>query len=186
MRRMMIGPFAVLALFVFMQIKTIPPHLAHYDHDGPALLADPSITPGEINPMVVQANIHQTICVSGWTRTVRPPVSYTEPLKLKQMKQYGDVIPDPTGKCMLHSANPRCYEEDHKIPLEVGGAPRDPANLSPEPYKPVPGAHQKDRVENYLHRQVCGGKMALAKAQNEIRGDWYKIYLQMKSHGSTQ
>ena len=36
-------------------------------------LPDPVDTPGAINPKVTQDNIHQTICVQGWTKTVRPP-----------------------------------------------------------------------------------------------------------------
>jgi len=41
---------------------------------GPSYLyPDPETTPGVINPEVTQANIQQTICVKGWTRTLRPP-----------------------------------------------------------------------------------------------------------------
>ncbi|MGW4994883.1 hypothetical protein ACWEQ3_46110 [Streptomyces mirabilis] len=38
-------------------------------------LPDSSCTPGSYNPNVTQSNIHSTICVSGWTATVRPPTS---------------------------------------------------------------------------------------------------------------
>ena len=41
---------------------------------------------GALNPAVTQATIRTTICVSGWTATIRPPVSYTAPLKLAQMR----------------------------------------------------------------------------------------------------
>ena len=50
-------------------------------------------TPGVLNPDVTQANIGSTICVRGWTRTVRPPVDYTNALKLKQMRAYGEPGP---------------------------------------------------------------------------------------------
>jgi hypothetical protein len=33
---------------------------------------DPHRTPGAINPAVTQDTIASTICVKGWTRTVRP------------------------------------------------------------------------------------------------------------------
>jgi hypothetical protein len=46
-------------------------------------------TPGVINPAVTQATIRATICTRGWTRTVRPPVSYTNALKVRQLAQYG-------------------------------------------------------------------------------------------------
>ena len=39
--------------------------------------ADAVRTPGVLNPDVTQANIDSTICVHGWTRTIRPPTSYT-------------------------------------------------------------------------------------------------------------
>ena len=44
-------------------------------------LPDPSQTPGMINAAVTPATIGTTICVRGWTRTVRPPVEFTEQLK---------------------------------------------------------------------------------------------------------
>lgn len=52
-------------------------------------LPDPACTAGSIDQRVTQDNIRSTICVSGYTRTVRPPTSYTNPLKLRQMGQYG-------------------------------------------------------------------------------------------------
>lgn len=133
---------------------------------GPAdAYPDPSITPGATNPAVTQATIQSTICVSGWTATVRPPVSFTEPLKIQQIAEY-------------HFADTSVsdYEEDHFISLEIGGAPSDPRNLWPEHYATPDGARQKDVVENYLHRQVCAGAMTLAAAQHAITTDWVAVY----------
>ena len=50
------------------------------------------------------------------------------------------------------------YEEDHIIPLELGGAPRDEANLRPEAWT---AAHTKDATENRLHTEVCSGALTL-------------------------
>src|SRR5664280_2728256 len=61
------------------------------------------------------------------------------------------------------------YEEDHPVPLEVGGAPRDPLNLWPESYA---SAHQKDQVENAAHAAICAGKLPLATAQAGFQSDW--------------
>lgn len=64
------------------------------------------------------------------------------------------------------------------MPLEIGGAPRDPANLWPEPRTiELPGgtsvaADAKDGLENYLHRAVCDGSLLLADAQRLIAGNW--------------
>jgi len=117
-----------------------------------AVLADPVRTPGVLNPDVTQATIGSTVCVSGWTRTVRPPVSYTNELKVKQMREYGETGP------------PSAYQEDHLVSLELGGDPTDPRNLWPEPY---PRAADVDRIENELNAEVCSGKLSLEAAQQQ-------------------
>jgi hypothetical protein len=129
-----------------------------------------SITPGATNPDITQDNIHDTICNPHWsTKSIRPHEDYTNRLKHDQLRQYGDT-----------DTNPRDYEEDHLIPLEIGGNPSDPKNLWPEPYStsiPDGGAKYKDKVENYLHHQVCSDAMPLAQAQRAIAGDWYRVYV---------
>jgi hypothetical protein len=85
-------------------------------------LPNPVMTPGATNSDVTQANIERTICVRGYTKTIRPPAYYTNRLKKEQLAQYGYA-----------DRNPRHYEEDHLIPLEIGGNPTDPRNLWPEP-----------------------------------------------------
>ena len=131
-------------------------------------IPDPSCTPGATNSAVTQSNIQTTICVSGFTATIRPPVSYTNPLKSELMRSYG-----LTGV-------PSAYELDHFISLELGGNPTSPSNLWPEAYMPVPGAHEKDKVENYLHSQVCTGQMTLAEAQKAIATDWRSVWASIK------
>jgi hypothetical protein len=129
----------------------------HMPNEG---LPDPKCTPGAINPAVTQDNIKNTICVPGFTRTVRPPVSYTTPLKIKLMHSYG--FTDSRSN----------YELDHLISLEIGGNPSDARNLWPEPGYGQYNFHIKDRFENYLHNQVCNGVMSLSDAQKEIASDW--------------
>ncbi|MBV9707100.1 MAG: hypothetical protein JO125_06805, partial [Chloroflexi bacterium] len=120
---------------------------------------------GVTNPDVTQSNIDSTICVSGYTKTIRPPASYTDQLKLQQIQQYG-----------YSDTNPRDYEEDHFISLEIGGNPTDPKNLWPEPH---PSTNEKDKVENYLHDQVCSGAISLKEAQIEIATNWLAVYNRM-------
>lgn len=127
-------------------------------------LPDPSCTPGALNPDVSQDTINSTICVSGWTSTIRPSASYTNRLKAQQIAAYGYA-----------DTNMSDYEEDHFIPLELGGAPRDPNNLWPEPrYDTGSGyvAADKDTVENKLKTAVCNGSVQLVDAQNAIATDW--------------
>jgi hypothetical protein len=128
-------------------------------------LPDSSCTPGAIDPKVTQSNINQTICVSGYTTTVRPSTSYTNNLKTQQIKAYG-----------YSDTSLSSYEEDHLIPLEIGGSPTDPANLWPEPYNITYGARAKDKVENYLHAQICSGAMTLAEAQKQDATNWESVY----------
>lgn len=130
-------------------------------------LPDRHCTPGAVDPHVRQSNIDSTICRSGYTRTVRPPESYTEPLKLAQMAAYGYYA----------GRRPSAYEEDHLIPLELGGSPRSPRNLWPEAH---PASYRKDVLENRLHRAVCDGRMALFHAQDEIARDWVAAEAQFR------
>jgi hypothetical protein len=130
-----------------------------------AQLPNKKRTPGATNPDVTQANIHQTICVSGWTATIRPPSSYTTKLKKQQIEEY-------------HYKDKRLseYEEDHLISLQLGGNPTDPKNLWPQPYRITCGARVKDVVETKLKRMVCDGEITLAEAQKVIATNWIAAY----------
>ena len=147
---------------------------------GPSYLyPDPETTPGVINPEVTQANIQQTICMKGWTSTIRPPASYTNSLKKQQLQ--GVRFADK---------NPAHYEEDHFMSLELGGSPGDAKNLWPEMWGtpgtpltsrgPFPssivGAKAKDQTEKALNTAICNGTMSLQEAQQIIARDWFKYY----------
>jgi len=128
---------------------------------------DPRCTPGTVNPAVTQATIGATICRSGWTSTVRPAESITEPEKYASMTAYGD------------RGGASGYEYDHVVPLELGGAVNDPRNLWPEPdYARRSGFYlnPKDRLENAMRRMVCHGTMTLAAAQRAIASNWVAAY----------
>ena len=150
-------------------------HASHARLGPPDIYPDPTRTPGATDPDITQATIGENICNPNWsTRSIRPPAHYTDQLKRQQLREYGDS-----------DTNPRDYEEDHLIPLELGGNPKDPRNLWPEPYFtsiPDGGAHSKDRVESYLHRQVCSGQITLGEAQQEIATDWYRVYVSMSAN----
>lgn len=101
---------------------------------------------------VVQVPL-RAMCVSGYSATVRPPVSYTNSLKAKLGKKQG--------------VNPRDYELDHLVPISIGGDPRSPENLWMQPW---PDARKKDVRESELHRLVCTGRISVSKAQAEMAG----------------
>ena len=132
-----------------------------------AILPNHERTPGATNPAVSQATIHSTICVAGWTSTIRPSSTFTTALKRQQLASgyayHGDTL---IGD----------YEEDHLISLELGGSAASPLNLWPEPYVAAIGARTKDKVENRLHAMVCSGTLSLARAQQAIALNWWNAY----------
>lgn len=129
-------------------------------------LPDPQCTPGAIDPNVTQGNVNSTICVSGYTATVRPSTSYTTPLKIKSIQQYG-----------YQDTNTSDYEYDHLISLELGGDPKDTRNLWAEPHYGNFTSLDKDGFENFLHSQACGGLISLAQAQMEISTNWVQYWI---------
>ena len=128
-------------------------------------LPDPGMTPGAVDPSINQDNIQQTVCVRGYTKTVRPPAYYTNDLKKRQIREYG--YPD---------RNPKHYEEDHLIPLSLGGNPRDERNLWPEPRNGEWNAGRKDQLEFVLYRMVCRGEIGLLEAQQAISSNWINAW----------
>jgi hypothetical protein len=137
------------------------PGSCHATGSGKFSEPDASCTPGALNPAVSQATIGQTICVSGYSESVRPPERVTNKEKLESMAAYGD------------SGSPGDFEYDHLVSLELGGAANDPRNLWPEPGS---SPNPKDSVENALHRLVCSGQMPLAQAQKIIARGWIAYY----------
>lgn len=123
--------------------------------DGAALCA--------VNPQVSQDIIGSTICRAGWTKTIRPPVSYTDALKRQQLAQFARLHPTDPNWTMAGT------KEDHRLPLELGGAPRDEHNLSPQER---PGADQKDADESTMRQHVCAGRLSLLAAQQAFIAKW--------------
>lgn len=130
-------------------------------------LPDRAMTPGALNPAVTARSIEDTICIRGWTRTIRPPERYTEPLKRAQIRAYG-----------YSDRRPWHYEEDHLIPLDLGGSPTSPFNLWPEPYLGPRqwGAYAKDRLERRMVGLVCRHTLSLARAQTMMATNWIAAY----------
>lgn len=130
------------------------------------LLPDPACTPGAINPTVTAEVLRdpkfRTTCVrDGATSAVNKRKTYV----------WYDIKPpkNNTGQ------NQTC-ELDHVISLELGGAdtldnifPQCGPNgvaLNSRYFK------MKDKVENYLAKQVRSGAMEPEEAQHGISSDW--------------
>ena len=114
-----------------------------------------------LNPAVTQETIGSTICVPGWTKTVRPSARYTARIKIKLIHELE-----------LDEALLVDFELDHRIPLALGGAPSDPRNLELQPWDE---AGEKDHIEACLARAVCAGKIGLDDARRRIWSDWRRV-----------
>jgi hypothetical protein len=147
-----------------------PAGSCHLTPDG---LPDHACTPGLLNPNLTAAQL----CAPGFTtKTIRPPVSYTGPLKKRLMISYG-IGDKPEAD----------YELDHLVSLEDLGSAWAPANLWPqERQKTLPGgqatgivfdvsAEAKDQVETRVHRDLCaasGDPARIAALQAQLAFDW--------------
>ena len=123
-------------------------------------LPNPKITPGYMRDVSVTE-----LCTTS-TSLVR---NVPESLKKKVFANYG-----------LNGNNKNLcgegYEIDHLVSLELGGA-NDEKNLWPQSYCGKYNAHDKDKLENELHRRVCKGQINIIDAQMCIKTDWVMCYL---------
>lgn len=132
-------------------------HARHVVVEDPqAWEPDPRCTPGTTDGGLTAAQL----CPRADTQRIRPPVSYTEPLKKASMKTYG------------FAGSPALFEMDHDIPLSLGGSPRNPLNMWSEPHASI---NEKDKTEFAAHDAVCSGKLGLVDAQHRISTDWYSL-----------
>jgi hypothetical protein len=126
---------------------------------------DNARTPGIANPKVNQENIQQTICKPGWVESNRPRERYINTLKRRQLRAWKYAVRDSTK-----------YEEDHRIPIEVGGHPRDGKNLWPQPYGIAWNARVKNKLELYIQAEVCAGNIKLIDGQAAFQRDWVDLF----------
>lgn len=166
MRSLIITELFLVALLLsipsFRQAQK-PQYSVIYEHDSRAvstgegrLLPNPSATPGAVRDGATA----KELCSKSFR---------TEQYRHTTEKEKKQV-------CLAYRITAGCpgpgYEIDHLISLEIGGADNT-ENLWPQP---IAQARMKDKLEDYLHRQVCGGKMTLLQAQDYIRLDWWTAY----------
>jgi len=121
--------------------------------------------PGAYFADVTQANVDKTICIPGWTATVRPSTSYTQGLKKLMLTRAGL----PAGDAIK-------YELDHFVPLALGGHPRSEDNLWLQRWDGEWNARVKDRLERRLQMMVCARDVSLHVARTAIQHDWRAAY----------
>src|SRR5690349_18487303 len=113
-------------------------------------LPDARCTPGAWYSRVNE----REVCRRGYARAVR---NVPQRVKDEVYAAYGDAV-------HFDGAD---GEVDHLISLELGGS-NARANLFPEAATPRPGSHEKDKLENRLHSEVCAGSITLRHAQQLI------------------
>lgn len=158
---------ALLGLYIFATAPSLPgieaPIVAQAArvanvplavHAKASPLPDPALTPGAAIDVAVNK-----LCEPGYARAQRHT---SRALKLAIYAAY-QIAPD-SGR----------YEIDHLIPLALGGADIA-SNLWPQRYGDGAAA-EKDRLEKFLHREVCAGKLPLNVAQAEIAKNWRATY----------
>lgn len=171
MNRLFVLASATLVLATLSQAQQ-----AQYSKDGPALLPDPGVTKG-----AVALTDKATVCTTKWGKDER---HVTQKMKDDVYTAYGTS--PGSGVCVFRTRTTKkgtlvkegC-EVDHLISRELGGADTED-NLWPQPYTQQPGAHEKDWLENRLHKEVCARTISLAEAQKEISADWYAAYSKRK------
>ena len=122
---------------------------------------DVNKTPGSVRSTTVDE-----VCTTK-TSTVR---NVSDSLKKQLFKNYGITGND-------RSVCSEGFEIDHLVSLELGGD-NTANNLWPQSYCGTNNAHDKDKLENELHRQVCKRQITLIQAQNCIARDWVLCYKQ--------
>ena len=130
-----------------------------------SVVAAPSVPAEVLNADVTQDTIQKTICVPGYTATVRPSTSFTKGIKVKLLREQG-----------LPATAATDYELDHHVPLALGGHPRSLKNLMLQRWDGEDGAKKKDRLERRLQQLVCAYAVRLEDARRAIFVDWQAAY----------
>lgn len=151
-----------------------------------AALAQSSLPDSTKTPGIVTDITADELCAKGFTtKTIR---NVTAEEKAVVYESYG--LKDHVGACHCPVTNKagktkdEGCEIDHLVSLEIGGS-NDQENLWPQSYCGQMNAHDKDKLENELHRLVCAKMITLQQAQSEISTDWVASFkMRCRSKGS--
>ncbi|HEV2185911.1 MAG TPA: hypothetical protein VGR70_01810 [Stellaceae bacterium] len=152
-------------LICWQLVLLLVPLLASVARADPAIVPDPSLTPGLARPLTLTQ-----VCNTKWGKDER---LVTDAMKAQVYQEYKIAIQRQAGRWIFPTlpGGGSAYEIDHLISRELAGAD-DVKNLWPEPYTGPWNAHMKDRVENRLHVEVCAGRLNLQEAQQQISTNW--------------
>ena len=134
---------------------------------GPIPDQSPGCTPG----MVATTDVADVCSHDGGSYSVRHRLSQNPETKREVLAKYG-----------LSMSDARLVEDDHDIPLCLGGSDNI-ANRWPQPRDGEWKSGQKDELEAFACREVCHGHVPLATAQGWFLApsDWRAAYGLMKA-----
>ncbi len=142
--------------------------------EPPPYFPDNATTPGLANRKVTQGNINKTICNARWLKAQQPSAGYLDKEKNRQL-----------ARVTFANTDPKAFEEDHRIPIELGGHPRDAKNLWPQSTTIEWNAAAKNKLETYVHGEVCAKRMKLADARAIFQRDWTDVFRSYCGPGPT-
>lgn len=125
-------------------------------------LPDKTLTPGVMRKVDVHALCHTK------TKLVR----FTSAATKRSVYEKYEIKPRRSAECTGIAHN--CFQIDHKYALENGGAD-DIKNLWPQLYDGEWNAHQKDKLENLVHRKICLGEITILEGQ-KLLDNWTDSY----------
>ena len=136
--------------------------------EKPFAPATPASSPGAVPPELLAPEVSQetapaTICAADYAQRVRAPENVTNPIKLRLLNQNG------LGEAQL-------YRLEQRIPLELGGHPREPRNFVLESWEEEANAKRKLQLASTLRSLVCDRKLGLREAQAAYFVDWRAAY----------
>jgi hypothetical protein len=141
-------------------VSATPTSASHSPSPTPTQTPSPAedVLAGRTNPAVTQATVHSTICVSGYTATIRPPWSVTSKVKTEMAAEQHVSVAD----VIL----------DHVVPLEGGGAPGSLTDHRNFMLQPKAQSYMKDRLEDEMRDDICSGRVPLHTAQVAMADGW--------------
>ena len=154
---LMIGPYAVFML------------QPSEDSSGQTVINNDIVMDNNITIPILTNNL-SVICVTGYSSTVRD-VSQKLREEIFARDNVTYALELPTGSTEL----------DHRINLAIGGN-NEASNLMVQ-FEAYPGYHEKDKLENYLLKNVCNGNIDINYAQERIYNDWYGYYKEVYENG---
>ena len=126
-----------------------------------------ALTPGETRPITIAE-------VCGYSEAEVIARNIPEDTQRRVFAAYG-----------IRPARREQFEVDYLITPDLGGT-QSIKNLWPQPYSALWNAHVKDKLEQRLHKLVCGGRLDLATAQHDIAADWIGAYRKYVGQGGAR